>query len=66
MRSRTLPVGAAAIALLVVSLHAQPPAQTPAPQPQTPVLALQWPSQQSLSAPHCEACGSPFGGWAVG
>jgi len=33
MTSRALPLGAAAIALLVVSLHAQPPAQTPVPQP---------------------------------
>ncbi len=36
MTRRVLPIGAAAIALLVVSLHAQPPAQTP-PPPQTPV-----------------------------
>jgi VWFA-related protein len=33
MTRRLLPIGAAMIALLVVSLHAQPPAQTPAPQP---------------------------------
>jgi VWFA-related protein len=32
MTRRVLPIGAAVIALLVVSLHAQPPAQTPAPQ----------------------------------
>jgi VWFA-related protein len=33
MTRRLLPIGAAMIALLVVSLHAQPPAQTPAPPP---------------------------------
>ena len=51
MRFPGIPVGAAGLALLVVSLHAQPTPQAPAPRPQSPAPRPQTPAPQTPVRP---------------